>query len=174
MSTNQTPQDRSIYGGYRATLKSIHRGPNTRAGSRKQEALRITAERYKVPISTVKAIVREQEAQEGIVHEPTANLLERRRLNGLYNEELTRVLTANPERSCSHCGGKADDEIELRSGGTMKRGASRLRLDPGHYRKTGEAHFIDACLPCWVIEFGYSGASSDKNSQPLVWSAQTV
>lgn len=70
MSTNQTPQERSIYGGYRATLKGIHRGAKTRAGARKQEALRITAERYKVPISTVKAIVREQEAQDGIVTSP--------------------------------------------------------------------------------------------------------
>jgi len=174
MSTNQTPDDRSIYGGYRATLKGIYRGPKTRAGARKQEALRITAERYKVPISTVKAIVREQDAKEGIVHEPTANLMERRRIEELYSEELTRVLATNPERSCSHCGGRADDEIELRTGGTMERGASKLRLDPGHYRKTGEARFIDACLPCWVIEFGYSGASSDKNPQPLVWSPQTV
>lgn len=174
MSTNQTPQERSIYGGYRATLKGIHRGPNTRAGARKQEALRITAERYKVPISTVKAIVRDQDAQEGIVHEPTANLLERRRINGLYEEELARVLASNPERSCSHCGGKATDELTLRDGSIMERGASKLRLDPGHYRRTGEARFIDACLPCWVIEFGYSGASSDENPQPLVWSAQTV
>jgi len=174
MSTNQTPQDRSIYGGYRVTLKSIPRHRNTRAGARKQEALRITAERYKAPISTVKAIVRAHEAEEGIIHEPTANLTERRRLNELYAAELSQALTDNPERSCSHCGGREDDEIELHACGTMKRGASKLRLDPGHYRNTGEAHFIDACLPCWVIDFGYSGASSDENPQPLVWSTQTV
>jgi len=178
MSTDQMQQELRIYKGYRAALKGITasaRTADSRAGGRKQKAREITAERYKVPISTVKAIVREHEVEEGVVHEPTANLVERRRIEALYAEELDRVRISNPERNCSHCGGKATDKIELKSGGTMERGEARLRFEPIHYRETGEPLFLDVCLPCWVLEFGHSGASyRDQEPMPLVWAARTV
>lgn len=177
MSFDQVQQELRIYKGYRTALKGITasaRDRNSRAGNRKQRARELTADRYKLPISTVKNIVRAHEAEEGIVHEPTTNLIERRRLEALYSEELARVRASNPERSCAHCGGGAADEIELRAGGTMERGESRLRFDPAHYRETGEPLFLDVCLPCWVIDLGHSGSSRDRNPLPMVWSSQTV
>lgn len=53
----------AIYSSYRRTLKSLSIGGNrnSRAGARKQRARGLTSERYKLPISTVKAIVQRHE-----------------------------------------------------------------------------------------------------------------
>lgn len=172
MDTTDAKHEAAVYSSYRRTLKSLSSGGNrnSRAGARKQQARVLTAERYKVPISQVKAIVRNHEAAQGITHLPTANLIERRRIEELYGEALDRAAADNPERSCSHCGGSPEDELQFPNGNTGLRGTSKVRLDQLHYSRSGEVRFLDVCLRCWVIEL-----DNRLNSPvPVVWSTQTV
>lgn len=170
-TTTDAKHEAAVYSSYRRTLKSLSTGGNrnSRAGARKQRARVLTSERYKLPISAVKAIVQRHELDRGISHAPTANLIERRRIEELYEAALIQALETNPERNCEHCGGSPADEIELPNGSTKLRGPSKLRFDTQSYRPQGNPRFLDVCLPCWLIEL-----DRGLNSNTIIWSAQTV
>lgn len=172
MDTTDAKQEAAVYSSYRRTLKSLSQGGNrnSRAGERKRRARVITSERYRLPISTVKLIVRKHEAERGITHEPTANLIERRRLEAIYEDALEQAIEANPERNCSHCGGEPTDELTFADGNTGLRGPAKLRFDADYYRTHGEPRFLDVCLRCWVIDLDHRL----NDSYPVVWSSQTV
>jgi hypothetical protein len=61
----------SVYTTYRSSLRAQRKndGGRGRTGARKQNALKVAADRYGIPISKVKAIVRELDAANGITHE---------------------------------------------------------------------------------------------------------
>lgn len=172
MDTIEAKHEAAIYSSYRRTLKSLSTGGsrNSRAGARKQQARVLTAERYKVPISTVKNIVKAKDEERGIIHAPTANLIERRRIEELYGKALDRADLANPERNCTHCGGSPEDELQFPDGNTGLRGPAKVRLDQLHYSRSGEVRFLDVCLRCWVIELD----NRLNNPVPIVWSSQAV
>ena len=170
-TTIDAKHEAAVYSSYRRSLRSLSSGGNrnSRAGARKQRARGLTSERYKLPISTVKAIVQRHELDHGITHAPTANLIERRRIEALYELALAQALESNPERSCESCGGSPDDELELPNGATKLRGPSKLRFDSASYRPQGNPRFLDVCLPCWLGELDRS-----LNSHTIIWSPQTV
>src|SRR5690606_36400051 len=91
-----------IDSSYRRTLKSLKPGGrDSRAGARKQEARQRTADKYGIPISKVKDIVRELDAENGITHEhPTAYMLqfERDQIRAEWNAAFT------DETACAGCG----------------------------------------------------------------------
>lgn len=62
----------AVYANYRSALKASHA---PRSGARKQDALTVTADRYKMPISEVKAIVRAADEAAGVTHSHTENYL---------------------------------------------------------------------------------------------------
>lgn len=118
-----TPIDESrVYSSYRRTLKSLKSGGrDSRAGARKQEARKRTADKYGIPISKVKDIVREQDAEHGITHEhPEAYLrqLERDQIRAEWNEAFTS------QTVCAGCGRTHADMYAFLT--DLKPGAERL------------------------------------------------
>lgn len=69
-----------VYNNYRTVLRDSNRNAgsrDSRVAARKQAARVATADRYKLPISQVKQIVREKDAENGIVHAQPAAYTEK-------------------------------------------------------------------------------------------------
>ncbi len=60
-----------VYANYRSTLNAQIRSVSSRAGARKQKARVITSQRYNIPVSQVKSIVKQMDEVNGITHEHT-------------------------------------------------------------------------------------------------------
>ena len=143
----------AIYSNYRSVLKSLRLQPgnrDSRTAARKQKAREITAERYLVPISKVKKIVKIFELEEGITHEHTDKYLDHLKVQKAFTEAVQNALKANPDRICSSCGLTSQDKIESLYGDLIDRGPVRVRLDHDTYEKTGNIIFKDTCYPCWI------------------------
>lgn len=160
-------REASIYRAYRATLRGIR---GDRAGARKQRAREIVADRYKLPISALKELVRKHDGIAGVAHEPTAHLKERYMLEGALAHRQVEADILNPDRNCEHCKGTPTGLLTLPNGSTVPRGEARLRLDVKRYGETGEVVFLDTCYPCWYFELG--GALAERH--PIAWSGRTV
>jgi hypothetical protein len=133
---NLTRTEQSIYGEYRSVLRSIKQQPgnrNSRAADRKQQALKIVADRKHIRISEVKNIVRAGDAAKGITHEHTENYLEELRVENLLKEIQAEILI-NPA-DCSVC---LDWDEEPTTPVTV-------RLNGNLYEATGETEFNYRC-----------------------------
>jgi hypothetical protein len=137
MTGNKEIQIESIYGAYRLNLKALRKAGPNRAGARKQLALKNTADRYRVPISLVKSIAREQDALAGITHEHDVN----------YQAELDLIKKAdaliathgnNP--ACPSCG-----NVPTEPGDTV-----RVRLDPFDLNVHGIKDVMLCCFMCYL------------------------
>jgi hypothetical protein len=148
-------QTQAIYNNYRAALRSMPHTAGSRAGERKQRALKLTSDRYHTPISEVKAIVRNLEEANGIIHEQDPNYVAARQMQEAHQEATDRLITeqrtaaGDPGRapSCDTCGD--DDERAL----------VRVRLDELHYDSTGEKRFNLQCFKHWYVSSTSRGAT---------------
>lgn len=150
MSTSKD-QTTAIYNNYRAALRAQPHTVASRAGARKQKALQITADRYHVPISEVKEIVRslegeskndrEQDFQKNLDHlkylgnrEAAAEVAAEK----LLSDQLE--ITGDPDHApiCTTCG--TSDEKDL----------VRIRVNEIHEAKTGELDFTLQCFKDWL------------------------
>jgi hypothetical protein len=63
----------AVYDNYRASLRAQRKadGGRGRSAARKQVALKVTADRYGIPIREVKALVRKLDEANGVTHEHT-------------------------------------------------------------------------------------------------------
>lgn len=67
----------AAYSAYRAALRAARKraataGEDSRAGGRKQAALKIASQRYRIPMGELKVLIRAIEKQHGISHEHPA------------------------------------------------------------------------------------------------------
>lgn len=132
-----------IYASYRSTLAALRKSSNSRnsrTAARKQDALRITADRYKVRISEVKAIIRTYEAIEGITHEHTITYLKVLE----FNRQADALLAARPTNQANVCpnadnGEEHDDSV-------------RVRLDTYLHEKEGEYVPLLTCFTCYLSD----------------------
>lgn len=93
--------ENAIYKNYRATLRS-NRSTQMRAPEARQNALKVTADRYHTPVSVVKNIVRRFDEATGVKHEYPEKFLkevEIRKAVELASEEWEGQLEA-----CQSCG----------------------------------------------------------------------
>lgn len=153
MTTIIEKRQDAIYSNYRRTLTSLRKRPgsrDSRSAARKQEAREITADRYSVPISTVKKIVQAFELEEGITHEHTNEYLNELKIQEAHTKAIEDALKVNPDRICESCGCTSTDEIETPDGRMIARGEVRVRFEIVHYESTGEIRFKDVCYPCWI------------------------
>lgn len=145
--------DETIYSAYRLALKGQPRGASTRAAARKQKARKIIAERYKLPISRVKQIVREFDELNGITHEQNPAEVFMRACS-LAMAETREALenSAEPER-CPHCGESEADDLPMRDRFDEIAGRGRnveVRLDRFAYAK-GIARARILCDACQFV-----------------------
>jgi hypothetical protein len=148
-------QTQATYNNYRAALRSMPHTAGSRAGDRKQRALKLTADRYHTPISKVKEIVRQLEEENGIIHEQDPNYVAARQMQEAHEEATERMIAAqrttagDPNRapSCETCGD--DDERAL----------VRVRLDELRYDLTGEKVFTLQCFKHWYVSSTSRGSS---------------
>lgn len=97
--TSSIATDEQLFNNYRASLKSLRatfKG-DTRTGSRKQQALKQTADRYGKPISYVKSVVKRTELERGITHEHTQNYLDELRYNREAQQYENEIRAAQKE-----------------------------------------------------------------------------
>jgi len=97
MSTAKTLDNR-VYNHYRLVLKNLRGG---RASTRKQRARVLTSERYHLPISQVKQVVRDFDEKNGVTHEHPVSYLRQLEADKLVSEAQAEY-DANPV-PC-HCG----------------------------------------------------------------------
>lgn len=131
--------EQSIYHNYRNALKSFRansHGSSERASERKQRALKVTSERYGVPLGEIKNIVRVHEIESGITHEHPANyklLLDvDEKCHDLY-EDFT-----HPIQRCTTCFTEQDGQ------------AIRYRIDQKDWREltVQDITITRSCLRC--------------------------
>lgn len=95
---------KAVYANYRNALKASHA---PRAAARKQDALKVTSDRYKLPISEVKEIVRASELEAGITHEHTPDYLREQAFAGLAAkaeaELIPKQIKDHDNIYCSKC-----------------------------------------------------------------------
>lgn len=146
----QEHNDERIYRAYRLTLKSQPRGASTRAAARKQKSREIVAERYKLPISRVKQIVREFDAIHGITHDQNpAEVFTRACHEAIAAAQAWLEEFPEPKR-CTYCAESESDELPIRDRFDEIAGRGRnvsVRLNRIAYGKgIAEARVIcDAC-----------------------------
>lgn len=102
-----TLTEEKLYSRYRSILKGQKQN---RAGARKQAALAITADRYHVPISTVKKVAQAHDVSTGITHEHTAEYAKRLAYY-LEAKPVQDAYDANPV-GCRNCG--SHKEVKVR------------------------------------------------------------
>lgn len=157
MSTTKD-NTQAIYNNYRAALRSMPHTAGSRAGERKQRALKLTADRYHVPVSEVKEIVRSLDEVNGVSHDQDPNYLrklERAQLHAKATEEMIaaqRETLGDPEAapSCTTCG-RSDDTSMV-----------AVRFNELHEEKTGEITFTLQCFPDWFYTSTARGAELER------------
>lgn len=132
----------AIYANYRNALKAERKNGAIRAGARKQNALRVTARRYKVAISEVKNIVRAAEADFGITHDhPEQYVKEQAFLSrARYAEKILkkRAVQDHGKIACVHCGTHSVENVV------------EARVNMQDLANRGELSFSLQCFPCWM------------------------
>lgn len=145
MSNASKDQTKAIYSNYRAALRAQPHTVSSRAGERKQKALKITADRYHVPISKVKEIVRNLEEENGIVHEHDAGYLKNLEREASADAAATEFIAAQLEIT-----GDASLPPMCTSCGTSEEKALiRIRVNEIHEETTGELVFTMQCFKDW-------------------------
>lgn len=121
----------AVYSNYRASLRAQRRsdGAHGRTAARKQNALKLTADRYGIRIGEVKNIVRQEDAKNGITHEQPEDY----RAELAFMAVMEEAKRAFGESPCSSCG--ADNS----SGLVRPRFPNKLDL--------GEYHILDILHP---------------------------
>lgn len=145
MSQAHKDSTKAIYSNYRATLRAQPHTTSSRAGARKQKALQITADRYHVPISEVKEIVRNLEEENGVIHEHDSGYLKKIQIEAEADLAAERFMaaqleaTGDPEHPaiCTSCGTFDEDEIV------------RIRLNEVSELATGDREFTLLCFKHW-------------------------
>lgn len=136
MSGSATP-DSTVYSAYRMTLRGLRKSGPQRAGARKQRAREIVSERYKLPISQVKSIVRKFDEEIQLVreHDP-AYLMELK-----YRQEADELFAAHGNSpSCPHCG-----NVPTEAGDVV-----RVRVNPYEEEVNGEFKPLLSCFRCYL------------------------
>lgn len=144
MSTNKD-QTKAIYSNYRAALRGQPHTASSRAGERKQKALQITADRYHVPISKVKEIVRTLEEKNKISHDQDPNYVRKLEREAAADAAATRFMAkqakitgnADLDPMCTICGTSAEEDIV------------RIRVDEIEEIATDEVVFTMLCFKDW-------------------------
>lgn len=161
MSTATKDNTQAIYNNYRAALRSMPHTAGSRAGERKQRALKLTADRYHVPVSEVKEIVRSLDEVNGVSHDQDPNYLrklERAQLHAKATEEMIsaqREAVGDPEAapSCTTCG--RSDEASMVA----------VRFNEVHEEKTGTIAFTLQCFPDWFYTATARGVELESRKE---------
>lgn len=142
MSNASKDQTKAIYSNYRAALRAQPHTVSSRAGERKQKALKITADRYHVPISKVKEIVRNLEEENKISHDHDPNYLKNAQREAAADAAATEFIAAQLEitgdpslpPTCTSCGTFEEKDLV------------RIRVNEIHEDATGELVFTMQCF----------------------------
>lgn len=155
-------QTKAIYSNYRAALRAQPHTVSSRAGERKQKALQITADRYHVPISKVKEIVRELEKENSISHDHDPNYLKNIEREAAADAAATEFWEAQLEITgdlnlppmCTTCGVSEESAIV------------RVRVNEVHEVATGELVFTMQCFKDWFYSATLRGVDllAEKDS----------
>lgn len=145
MSNASKDQTKAIYSNYRAALRAQPHTASSRAGARKQKALQITADRYHVPISKVKEIVRKLEEENKIAHEQDPNYLKHIAREAAADAAAVKFMAAQLELTrdpnhppiCTTCGTSAENSYV------------RIRANEVQEAATGELVFTLQCFKDW-------------------------
>lgn len=141
-----------IYKSYRSTLSSLKKSPEyNRAATRKQRALKQTADKYEVRISEVKSIVHEYDEIHGVTHGHPEPYLDELRFNKEV-EEVEAKYSHLPEDFCPVCENneKIHDPILLPIG---KEGNEvRVRANPFVMEIHGVLTPMYSCFGCYIHE----------------------
>jgi nitrate/TMAO reductase-like tetraheme cytochrome c subunit len=152
LSTKQVTEQ-AVYNNYRAALRSLRQANsqnhNSRAGGRKQIALQLTSDRYHVPVSEVKEIVRKLDEANGITHEQDPSYLHARAY------EAARIAAAETREaehraefgigvphSCDECNTTDSEKL------------IRIRRNPETPYSGTNWEFEVLCFPCWRLAGG--------------------
>ena len=132
--------EQRVYANYRNALKKLkaasrYSGGAGRTSERKQKALKLTADRYKIRIGEVKNIVREMDAENNVTHEHDENYQQTLKVEQAYNAHLS-----SPEFSDD---GVCENE-SCEDGREV-----RLRPAPGVMNGEREIAFTYTCFPCY-------------------------
>lgn len=87
-----------VYNNYRTVLRNANKNAgsrDSRVAARKQAARVATSDRYKLPISQVKQIVREKDAENGIGHDQPEAYLDEMKLTKRFTD-VQDAYDANP------------------------------------------------------------------------------
>jgi hypothetical protein len=156
MSTTKD-NSQAIYNNYRAALRSMPHTVGSRAGERKQRALRLTSERYHVPISEVKKIVQNLEEENGISHDKDPNYL-RKLERAQLHEKATEELLAAQRETLSDSGA---DPTCTTCGRSDKASLVAVRFNEVREAETGEPEFTLQCFPDWYYTSSIRGVDRD-------------
>lgn len=161
MSTSKD-QTKAIYSNYRAVLRGQPHTVSSRAGERKQKALQITADRYHVPISKVKEIVRKLEEENKISHDQDPNYIRKMEREAAADAAATEFIAAQLEITgdpnlpavCTSCGTFEEDAYV------------RIRVNEVHEDATGELVFTMQCFKDWFYSATLRGVDllAEKDS----------
>lgn len=135
----RTPH-KAIYDNYRASVRSQRKFESSdgRTSSRKQKAREQTAERYHVPISVVKNIVREYDELRGVTHEHDVKYLE----DLEYARQAEELIEAHGRNNkvCPICGNTPVEDGD----------SVRVRVDPYDSEIYQKYRPMLSCFNCYL------------------------
>lgn len=157
--------DKAVYENYRASLRSQRKkdSGSGRTSARKQIALKVTADRYSIPMSAVKAIVRSEDAKAGLTHEHT----EAYKLELAFGTAFAAAQAKLGESPCSHCNLAYESKLvrprfanKLDSGELfMESTLARYELVALRFVGTPKVEdFIQLCYQCKLQNLGLTAA----------------
>lgn len=155
---------KAIYSNYRSALRAARiaagRDSSTRAGGRKQAALQVTADRYHLPISEVKKIVKNLEEVNGVTHEKDSGYLEQ----VAFDEALAQA-EENFRKDQFGVTGKANHALICTSCGTsFESKLVRVRPDEVTSQLTGKLRFTLECFEDWFFNSAIRGAELERGA----------
>lgn len=159
----------SIYANYRASIRSQRAsdGGNGLTSVRKQKALKVTADRYNLPMGRVKVIVREEDAKRGITHRFPGHPTPKQAFEHIFNTALMKFGKA----PCQSCG------IDHSSGLVRPRFVNKLDAGEAHMERilvqaglkapyfTGlpkNEDFVQLCYTCKLHNLGFDFSQHTK------------
>lgn len=147
----------AIYNNYRAALRSMPHTAGSRAGERKQRALKLTADRYHIPVSEVKEIVRNLDEVNGISHDQDPNYLRKLERAALHEKAIQDLISAQRET----LGDPEADPTCTTCGRSDKESLVAVRFNEVREAETGEPEFTLQCFPDWYYTSSIRGVDRD-------------
>jgi len=143
-SQNDSSGHKAIYDNYRASIRAQRQADSGRGrtGTRKQRAREQISERYHVPISVVKNIVREYDERNGVTHEHDSGYL--KDLEFVRQAEALIAAHGEDNKVCPKCGNTPTEEGDV----------VRVRANPYDAEIHGEYHPMLSCFNCY-LEISY-------------------